>query len=91
MKLLTVFILNIPLCIVLNIAILFIALAKPGYDSYLNPASILLILTAVGIQAFIIYRTLKYYDLNNRKSMIIGLSGVLITWVLRFVLNISIF
>lgn len=86
MKLFVIFLLNIPICIVLYIALLFTILRERIDDTFTNPWIILLLLLAVSVQVLIINRVLKYYDLRSRASLVVGMSGVLITWTLAIIL-----
>ncbi len=88
MKYLPILVLNIPICIILNYACDFIILSERIYpDTFKNPAIILLISAAVIVDMFIVYEILKRYKLVSKKSLLICLPGVVITWVLYYIIG----
>lgn len=82
-----IFLLNIPLCIALYIALVFWVMRNRIVpDNLNNPSIIGLTLCAIALQSYAMYRVLKYYDILRRRSLVICLLGVCASWVALFVM-----
>ena len=89
MKLFKIFILNIPICIALNWVCILIILNQRIYpDTFKNPSIILLEIVAVIVNMYIVYEIMKHYNIVSKKSLIICLSGVVVTWCAYLLLTI---